>query len=70
MKVICNQANECSHRETCPGAKPHDYRNNMCGTPCGVDALADCVPVVEEGFSSEADMKQCSQSGMEDLSDG
>jgi len=62
MKVQCNQSNVCSYRDTCPGAKPHDADDCVV---CHVDALADCVPIIEDGFDSEADLKQCCQSGNE-----
>lgn len=63
-QMICNQAKVCHRRDICIVAKPHDYYNGICG-PCHFDALAECVQVVENGFSSEADLKQYSQSAME-----
>lgn len=63
-KVICNQAEHCSKREICVAAKPHEIK--LCGiNPCSFDALAECIPVIEDGFDDEPDLLKCSQSAME-----
>ncbi len=58
-KVICNQAEVCSQRDRCLAAKPHHPK--LCGKPCSVDALAECVPVEEKvnGFGPDKENGCC-----------